>query len=89
NITSEISANVTKELDDITTTISDADEISIGYQCARQLRNQNATIVYHYNITDFTLTNVSYNYSSVNVSVLETYTYNNNSYLNQTEWKTQ
>ncbi len=69
--TTAILVNTTADMDDITTSISSSDESSIGYQCARQLRNQNATVYYNYNESDFTLMKVTYNYKSVTVFVDE------------------
>ncbi len=65
--------------------VSAADQVSIGEQCALQTLGQNYTIFYGYDRSTFFLNNVTYNYTGLNIQLNETYTYDNESFLNVTE----
>ena len=67
-----------------TVSISTADEISLANAFARATLGANLTTLYIYNTSAFTLENVVYNYTTLGIVPNETYTYNNESFLNET-----
>lgn len=68
-----------------TSTVSAADKITIGKECADQVYRQNLTMFWDYNFTNYALINVTYNYTGLGIRVVERYNYTNESYLNLTE----
>lgn len=73
------------------TTVSSADKISIGEQCAIQNFRRNISTTFIYNLSvnsSFELLNVIYNDSDLGIIVNETFFYNNLSMLNKTQRNT-
>ncbi len=68
-----------------TVSISTADEENLALAFAKKVLGANLTTYYNYNTSAFTLTNVVYNYSNLGIVPNETYTYDNESFLNVTD----
>ena len=81
-LNTSIIANLTQP---VTVSISTADEESLAVAFARKVLGANLTTYYNYNFSSFTLTNVLYNYSNLGILPNESYTYNNESFLNVTD----
>ena len=82
NINTSIQSNFS--LSSFSSSVSTADKIAIGKQCAAQTLGANLTTIFNYNKTSLFIQNLTYNYSGINLIVNESFTYNNESYLNLT-----
>ena len=82
-INTSITENISRSA--FSSSVSEVDQIAIGNQCALQTLGQNYTILYGYNRSNFFLRNITYNYTGLGFLVNESYTYDDESFLNITE----
>lgn len=82
DINASILSNISQS--SFSSTVSTADQIAIGLQCAVQTLGANVTTRFYYNKTDFSVVNITYNYTGIDIFVNETFSYDNESYLNET-----
>lgn len=61
--------------------VTSADTVIIGRECARQSLGANVTIAFGYNKSNFALINSTYNYTGLGIFINETYHYDNESFL--------
>lgn len=79
NINQSILTNISQS--ELTTTLGAAAKQDIGKECALQTLRQNLTIEYFYNRSDFSLVNITYNYTGLGIFINESLNYDNESFL--------